>query len=53
MEIPDFPQHHVHVCQEIPSSSEDKKTVLETVLASYEERNALLKEEKELLAELE
>jgi len=51
-QIPDFPRHHrvLHVRQEIRGS---ETSVLDTVLAADVERNALIAEEKEILARLE
>ena len=48
-EIEGFPRHHrvLHVKQEVRSSG---KTVLETVLQSDVEREALMEEEREILA---
>lgn len=48
-EIEGFPRHHrvLHVKQEVRSTG---KTVLETVLQSDVEREALMEEEKEILA---
>jgi len=54
MEIEGFPRHHrvLHVRQEVKSAGGDI-TVLQAVLEADAERNALLTEEKELLATLE
>ena len=54
MSIEGFPKHHrvLHVRQEVKSAGTEV-SVLQAVLSSDAERNALLTEEKELLARLE
>lgn len=54
LEIPGFPKHHrvLHVRQEVTAKGVDV-SVLQAVIQSDAERNALLKEEKELLLRLE
>eukprot|EP00557_Chaetoceros_sp_GSL56_P002640 CAMPEP_0176497368 /NCGR_PEP_ID=MMETSP0200_2-20121128/11686_1 /TAXON_ID=947934 /ORGANISM="Chaetoceros sp., Strain GSL56" /LENGTH=784 /DNA_ID=CAMNT_0017895375 /DNA_START=71 /DNA_END=2422 /DNA_ORIENTATION=- len=54
MEIEGFPRHHrvLHVRQEVKSAGTEK-SVLESVLESDAERNALLIKEKKILARLE
>jgi len=54
LEIHGFPQHHriLHVRQEVKSASSEV-SVLQAVLDSDAERNALLAQEKELIARLE
>mmetsp|Transcript_27791 Transcript_27791/g.40978 ORF Transcript_27791/g.40978 Transcript_27791/m.40978 type:complete len:798 (+) Transcript_27791:103-2496(+) len=54
MEIEGFPRHHrvLHVRQEVKSAGTDM-SVLQSVIESDAERNALLAKEKELLAKLE
>jgi ATP-binding cassette subfamily F protein 3 len=54
MEIEGFPRHHrvLHVRQEVKSAGTEL-SVLQSVLQSDAERNALLEQEKEVLARLE
>lgn len=54
MQIEGFPRHHrvLHVRQEVKSAGTEK-SVLESVLESDAERNALLVKEKEIIARLE
>lgn len=54
MEIEGFPRHHrvLHVRQEIKAAGTDM-SVLQSVLESDAERNALLQQEKDILARLE
>lgn len=54
MEIEGFPRHHrvLHVRQEVKSAGTEM-SVLQSVIESDAERNALLAKEKELLAKLE
>ena len=55
MEIEGFPRHHrvLHVRQEIKAEGKDGDTVLSAVMEADVERNALMREERELVKRLE